>query len=148
MASAPLVGGQRGSPSGSPKKDKEVAKFWRLPGNHLQISMGPPSAKTVTKAATIFKVKREEEAVDEGGPVGPVAPTLTLAALREVTATEIPRVIDIFRQFDDSGDGKVDGIEFLKAMRELGLSAPEESVAAVFVRRRLCHSRHVQARTR
>lgn len=58
------------------------------------------------------------------------------------------RVIDIFRQFDDSGDGKVDGIEFLKAMRELGLRAPEESVAAVFVRRRLCHSRHVQARTR
>ena len=42
------------------------------------------------------------------------------------------RVIDLFRQFDDDSSGFVDYQEFVKAMFELGLDAPEEAIAAVF----------------
>lgn len=42
------------------------------------------------------------------------------------------RVIDLFRQLDVDGSGSVSMVEFVKAMREIGLQAPTDSIAAVF----------------
>ena len=43
------------------------------------------------------------------------------------------RVVDIFHQYDDSGDGLIDAAEFGKALRELGLrDASDADIGAVF----------------
>jgi len=42
------------------------------------------------------------------------------------------RVIDLFRQLDDDYSGRISVFEFIKALEELGLRAPEKAVAAVF----------------
>jgi len=52
--------------------------------------------------------------------------------IREALHKGYVRVIDLFRQFDDDGDGKVSVFEFLKAMRELGLEAPPQEILPVF----------------
>ena len=43
------------------------------------------------------------------------------------------RVLDVFNQCDDNRNGSISLVEFVKGMRELGLDAPREAVAAVFV---------------
>ena len=45
--------------------------------------------------------------------------------LRQILVDNAVRVIDLFRDWDDNGDGKVSKKEFFKAMRYLGLGVPQ-----------------------
>jgi Ca2+-binding EF-hand superfamily protein len=42
------------------------------------------------------------------------------------------RVIDLFRQLDSDQSGRIDLVEFVQSMREIGLQAPTDSISAVF----------------
>ena len=42
------------------------------------------------------------------------------------------RVIDLFREWDEDGDGEVDKFEFRKAMPMLGLHATKDHIDALF----------------
>jgi len=52
--------------------------------------------------------------------------------LREILNQNAVRVIDLFRSWDDDGNGKVDAKEFRKAVAALGYKAPKKDVDEVF----------------
>ena len=52
--------------------------------------------------------------------------------LRDILTANAVRVIDLFRDWDDDGDGTVSKREFRKAMQTLGLNVPREDVDALF----------------
>ena len=57
----------------------------------------------------------------------------TLAAeLRRVLQDNAVRVIDLFRQWDEDGDGTISKSEFARAVPALGIEAPEAVVDALF----------------
>lgn len=60
------------------------------------------------------------------------SPADVCGQIRAALKKRLVRVLDLFRQFDDDGNGTIDGREFMKAMYELGLEASEGDVAAVF----------------
>jgi Ca2+-binding EF-hand superfamily protein/pimeloyl-ACP methyl ester carboxylesterase len=53
--------------------------------------------------------------------------------IRDALAQRYVRVIDLFRQWDDDASGCVTMREFMKAMRDMGLDAPDEVVASLFL---------------
>ena len=52
--------------------------------------------------------------------------------LRHILIDNAVRVIDLFRDWDDDGNGKVDKKEFRKAMKALGLDVPRKEVDGLF----------------
>ena len=52
--------------------------------------------------------------------------------LRQILIDNAVRVIDLFRDWDDDGNGRVDKKEFRKAMRALGLDVPRKDVDGLF----------------
>ena len=52
--------------------------------------------------------------------------------LRTALKGKMARVIDAFRQLDDDGSGRLDGPEFGKGLKEMGLDAPDEAIGAIF----------------
>ena len=52
--------------------------------------------------------------------------------IRTALTERLARVLDLFHAMDTDGNGHVDGDEFLMALEELGLEAPEEAISAVF----------------
>ena len=52
--------------------------------------------------------------------------------LQEHLCRDAVRVIDLFRDWDDDGNGKVDKKEFRKAMKALGLDVPRKEVDGLF----------------
>ena len=52
--------------------------------------------------------------------------------LRELLATNMVRIIDLFREWDENGDGLVSKKEFRKAIAALGYEAPRVEVDALF----------------
>ena len=60
-------------------------------------------------------------------PSNPVAGQLAIA-LREGST----RVIDLFRQWDKDGDGKVDRQEFINAMPKFGFDLPSKDIGKLF----------------
>ena len=52
--------------------------------------------------------------------------------LRQILIDNAVRVIDLFRDWDDDGNGKVDKKEFRKAMKALGLDVPRKDVDGLF----------------
>ena len=52
--------------------------------------------------------------------------------LRQILIDNAVRVIDLFRDWDDDGNGKVDKKEFRKAMKALGLDVPRKEVDGLF----------------
>uniref|UniRef100_A0A7S3BR19 EF-hand domain-containing protein n=1 Tax=Haptolina ericina TaxID=156174 RepID=A0A7S3BR19_9EUKA len=52
--------------------------------------------------------------------------------LREALTANAVRVIDLFREWDEDGDGVIDKLEFRRALPMLGLHAPLETVDALF----------------
>ena len=42
------------------------------------------------------------------------------------------RVVDLFREWDDNGDGLVSKKEFGKALRAIGVTAPKEEIDELF----------------
>ena len=52
--------------------------------------------------------------------------------LRQILIDNAVRVIDLFRDWDDDGNGKVDKKEFRKAMKALGLDVPRKEVDRLF----------------
>ena len=52
--------------------------------------------------------------------------------LRHALTKNMVRVIDLFREWDENGDGTVSKQEFQRAMPMLGLHAPREEVALLF----------------
>ena len=53
-------------------------------------------------------------------------------AMRDALAANSARVIDLFREWDDDGDGQVTKKEFRKAMNQFGLDAHRKEVEALF----------------
>ena len=54
-------------------------------------------------------------------------------SLRDALARSSSRVIDLFRQLDDDNSGLIDGHEFKKGLKEMGLAGmPPESLGALF----------------
>ena len=88
-----------------------------------------------TNAITLRKVKLRKQ--DANLLQGAIDSRVTSAdgvpdAIRVALQKRLVRVVDLFRQLDDDGNGTVDGPEFVKALYELGLDADESAVAAVF----------------
>ena len=52
--------------------------------------------------------------------------------LRDVLVKNAVRVVDLFRDWDENGDGTVDKREFRKAMAALGVDAPRAEVDRLF----------------
>eukprot|EP00966_Prymnesium_polylepis_P141487 3267500-Prymnesium_polylepis.1 len=50
--------------------------------------------------------------------------------LRDALMVNAVRVIDLFREWDEDGNGAVDKFEFRRALPLLGLHAPQEQVCA------------------
>ena len=63
------------------------------------------------------------------------APSLCLCAARQIRdylSKKAVRVIDLFRQWDDNGTGKIEKEEFARGMQELGLSVSREQLDQLF----------------
>ena len=52
--------------------------------------------------------------------------------LRDALSQQAVRVIDLFREWDEDGDGTVSKKEFRKAMPMLGLEVPKKEIDALF----------------
>ena len=52
--------------------------------------------------------------------------------LRDVLSKNAVRVIDLFKEWDEDGDGTVSKKEFRKAMPMLGLDVPKKEIDALF----------------
>lgn len=52
--------------------------------------------------------------------------------LQYVIAHDMKKVIDVFRDWDEDGSGTIDKKEFRKAVKALGLMAPQSDVDALF----------------
>ena len=48
--------------------------------------------------------------------------------IRDYLSTKAVRVIDMFRQWDDDGTGKIEKLEFRRGMKELGLTVSDLSL--------------------
>ena len=65
--------------------------------------------------------------LDEGAGAKPIA-----EQLRDILSKQAVRVIDLFREWDEDGDGTVSKKEFRKAMPMLGLEVPKKEIDALF----------------
>ena len=54
------------------------------------------------------------------------------AQLRDALTTNMVRVIDLFREWDDDNSGSVSKKEFRKAMPMMGLDVPKEEIDKIF----------------
>ena len=61
----------------------------------------------------------------------PGAPPVAKQLARALKANHV-KVLDLFREWDSSGDGVISRKEFLRAMKELGLNAPDKAIFALF----------------
>ena len=61
------------------------------------------------------------------------APPVSEQIIAALTANS-GKVIDLFRSWDENGDGKVTRAEFHKAMKELGLRVTKDSIDSIFTR--------------
>ena len=52
--------------------------------------------------------------------------------LRNALTANAVRIIDLFREWDDSGDGEVSKAEFRKAMIMLGFEVPRKDIDSLF----------------
>ena len=83
-------------------------------------------------------VKKKEEAKGKPSPLGnfdldegPDAPPIS-QQLADALRKNSTRVLDLFRSWDADGDGEVTRKEFHKAMPNLGLDVPKESIDELF----------------
>ena len=119
------IGGDRMasiSRAGVRQKAMEV-DHWRLPGGYLEVSPATPSRALAAAGKSIRQAPARKKAASapsggDGAPKEHVIdyPILTLASLREVTASSIPRVIDIFNTLDADHGGTVSQSEFINGM--------------------------------
>ena len=68
----------------------------------------------------------------EGGGSAICEVLVSLAQLRMALTKNAGRVIDLFREWDEDGDGTVTKKEFRKAMPHLGLEVPKEAIDELF----------------
>ena len=94
-------------------------------GNH-QLSPSPPRSKG-EKGFTYYEKGAALASTVQIDPDGNVQ-----EQLRDILAANAVRVIDLFHDWDDDGDGRVSKKEFRKAMRMLGLNVPRHDVDALF----------------
>ena len=92
----------------------------------------------VTKLKRPPPVKKKEEPKAKPSPLGnfdidegPDAPPIS-QQLADALRKNSTRVIDLFRSWDADGDGEVTRKEFHKAMPNLGLDVPKESIDELF----------------
>ena len=74
------------------------------------------------RASALGNIDLEES--DTGRPVQ--------EQLRDILSKNAVRIIDLFREWDEDGDGSVSKKEFRKAMPMLGLEVPKHEVDALF----------------
>ena len=76
-----------------------------------------------------MEIPQASEGADDGGVSAGVLVATQLAAMLH---KNLARVVDLFRDWDENGDGKVDAKEFRKAIRALGYQAPREEIDSLF----------------
>ena len=80
----------------------------------------------------LLRTGRKGAALGASVKIEPVEGKSVVEQLREILSKESVRVIDLFRDWDDDGDGMVDKKEFRMAISGLGYTAPRADIDAVF----------------
>jgi Ca2+-binding EF-hand superfamily protein len=122
---------------------KELNKSLRSgAGSSLDPSLRPGAAgKIQTRADLLAKGKEKRSLLRTGRKGAALPPSVKLTAedgrsikeqLKAVLNEHSVRVIDLFRDWDDNGDGLVDKKEFRKAVAALGYSVPKADAEKVF----------------
>ena len=120
---------------------KELNKHLRQgAGSALDPSLQPGAAGDIsTTSANRHKLRRHvpgaakpKGSVVVQGSIDPESDVPIQDQLRELLTTNAVRVIDLFREWDDNGDGLVDKKEFRKAISALGWQASKEDVNGLF----------------
>ena len=84
-------------------------------------------------ALRVGEVSKKNSNIMQGLDLTSADPETIPGLIREALNAKLLRVIDVFRQLDDDGSGMIDGEEFAKGMKEMGLAdAPDEALGAVF----------------
>ena len=102
--------------------------------------LGGVAGEKALQAERNAKLKRTSKNAREG--VGKIAREFdpakaaraaeVLAQLKQLFAASPSRMLELFREIDESGDGMVSRKEFALAMRALGLSLPKDELTLLF----------------
>jgi len=120
---------------------KELNKKLRSgAGSTLDPSLRPGAMGEINaKAENKHKLRRGKMSGQRGAVLGSsvqLAPIedgkSVIEQLRDILNKNAVRVIDLFRSWDDDGNGKVSASEFRKAVAALGYKAPKKDVNEVF----------------
>ena len=125
---------------GSGKLDyKELNKQLRQgAGSALDPSLRPGAMGEIgTKSGNKHKLRRRKPGEKPKGTsvIGAIDPDSDVPIqeqIRDLLSKNAVRVIDLFREWDDDGNGLVDKKEFRKAMSAMGIQASKEDINAVF----------------
>ena len=118
---------------------KELEKLLRR-GSTIQLDaklQAGGAGEIVTKSATKHalrkgKLERQGSVLLRGLDVDEDSDKSVAEQLRDALSKAAVRVIDLFREWDDDGNGKVSKREFHKAMAELQFNVPAEDIDALF----------------
>ena len=120
---------------------KELNKMLRKgAGSSLDASLQPGAMGEIKTKGENKHALRRGVASGKKNAVLPSSVTLEMGPegkpineqLREILNQNAVRVIDLFRSWDDDGDGKISAKEFRKAIAALGYNAPKAEINAVF----------------
>mmetsp|Transcript_30588 Transcript_30588/g.79432 ORF Transcript_30588/g.79432 Transcript_30588/m.79432 type:complete len:732 (-) Transcript_30588:437-2632(-) len=95
-----------------------------------ELTKPPPPAPSPVKRATAPRKSKGplgDFDLDEGPDAPPISEQIKRALQKNAA-----KVLDLFRSWDDNGDGQVTRAEFHKAMTTLGLEVPASSVDELF----------------
>jgi len=135
--------GGRVGPSGwaspTPSEEDAVADTVRLPDDVVPVFLAARARARRVTAQMAMVSKGRSRAVDkidanlmQGLSLGGASEEGVPDQIRQWMRRNLLRVRDVFHQFDDDGNGKIDRREFSKALRELGFEGLEEGVNALF----------------
>ena len=85
-----------------------------------------------TRIPTIMQLDEEAVNLFQGFSLAGAKPDEVPKLIRSALKSKLARVIDVFRQLDDDGSGTIDGPEFEKGLKEMGLDAPMEALGAIW----------------
>jgi len=119
---------------------KELNKKMRSgAGSTLDPALLPGAAGEIaTNSKGKHALRRGKAAGKKGAALAPSvklepsADKPVVEQLREILTTNAVRIIDLFRDWDDDGNGMIDKKEFRKAIAALGYTAPKSDVNAIF----------------
>ena len=119
---------------------KELNKMLRSgAGSNLDPALMPGAVDIQAKGAPKHALRRGKMSGTKGGVLATsvkLQPTeeggSVVEQLREILNKNAVRVIDLFRSWDDDGNGKINAKEFRQSISGLGYSAPRKDTDAIF----------------